>query len=481
METSFARPSIWIVDDSELDARQAQRALSERCAVEIFADGSVVLEQLATRPPPDVLVLDWVMPGVSGIEVVQFMRSEKGRMAQVPVLLLTARQEPHQIVEGLSAGANDYLAKPYAPEELRARVESLVRQAELLSRTVAAEKTVRDLLADAPDPFIAIDALGQVTYANTEADRVFGVDGGGLLGLSIGELLPQLPGGLALTGPAGPMPTLPDVTVRDRIFAPSIRLRASHPGASTTIALRDVTERRQLDRRRLDFYSIIAHDLRSPLTAMLLRAEILLTGKRGPLSAEATDDLRRFSRNIRSMVGLINDFLDLARLQGAEEKLQSVELDLAAVVTTVVDELRPLAEAGHLTLECHVVDPELMVMGERTRLGQVLSNLIGNALKYTPPGGKVVVNACSHEHFIETTITDTGPGIPPEAVPSLFERFTRVASTSRTTGTGLGLMIVREIVEAHGGQVGVETELGKGSRFWFRLPRNHPRPLRAGI
>ena len=109
-------------------------------------------------------------------------------------------------------------------------------------------------------------------------------------------------------------------------------------------------------------------------------------------------------------------------------------------------------------------------MGDRNRLGQVLSNLMGNAIKYTPPGGKIVVTSTENAGVVETSISDTGPGIPDEAVASLFERFTRVAATARTRGTGLGLMIVREIVEAHGGEVGVTTEIGKGSTFWFRLP-----------
>src|SRR6476660_6194118 len=106
----MTRPTVWVVDDSPLDAKQAQKALSDWCSVEVFSDGSAVLEHLSTHAPPDVLVLDWVMPGITGIEVVKFLRSEKGRMPEVPVLLLTARQQPTQIVEGLSAGANDYLA-----------------------------------------------------------------------------------------------------------------------------------------------------------------------------------------------------------------------------------------------------------------------------------------------------------------------------------------------------------------------------------
>jgi signal transduction histidine kinase len=181
------------------------------------------------------------------------------------------------------------------------------------------------------------------------------------------------------------------------------------------------------------------------------------------------------------MVALINDFLDLARLDDAVSKLDSTELDLAGIIASSVDELRPLADAGRLSLEWIAPTTELKVLGDKVRLGQVLANLVGNAIKYTPAGGRIVVETTVRDNFIETCVIDNGPGIPADALPRLFERFTRVAATSRTMGTGLGLMIVREIIVAHGGQVGVRSEVGKGSTFWFRLPRLDIRRPRSSL
>ncbi len=469
-------PTVWVVDDSPLDARQAELALRDWCSVQIFSDGSAVLEHFSAHPAPDVLVLDWVMPGVTGIEVVQFLRSDKSPMADVPVLLLTARGEAQQIVEGLSAGANDYLAKPYAPEELRARAQALVRSARLTQRAVAAERATRELLASAPDALLAIDATGLISFANEEAGRVFRMPCETLSGQSIERLVPSIALGALRRLEGQSRPPLPDVTIYDRIYAPSIRSAAALPDSNAIIAFRDVTDRRQQDRRRLDFYSIIAHDLRSPLTGMLLRTDRLLSVKRGPLSSDATNDLQKFMANIQSMVGLINGFLDLARLEDPSSTVDAIDLDLADVVANTVDDLRPLVEAGKLSLEWCAPETDIKVLGDKVRLGQVLANLIGNAIKYTPPGGKIVVETKLLENLVRTTVSDTGPGIPREAVPGLFLRFTRVPATAGKTGTGLGLMIVREIVEAHGGGVGVETELGKGSTFWFTLPRIDVRP-----
>lgn len=466
------RPLVWVVDDSPLDLAHARRAIGDVCETRAFTDGSSVIEQLATTrpPPPDVLVLDWVMPGVSGIEVVRFMRAE-GQLPQVPVLLLTARGEPQQIVEGLSAGANDYLAKPYHDEELRARVAALVRTSRLLDRALKAEESVRVLLANAPDALVVVDAQGAITYANEEAARLLGSDSGALVGQTIGALVPDLSFRNISIGPGTGLLPLPDVTVGGRVLSPSIRVLPTDTAASTTIAFRDVTERRRSEARRIDFYSVMAHDLRSPLNAMLMRIEALLSGRRGPITAEALSDLRKLQASSRGMAKMIKDFLDLARMEGAGYKVGRETVDLATLVTKIVEELRPVAGASGLTLEWSRPQDAARVVGDPDRLTQVMSNLIGNAIKFTPAGGLIRVAVDPLEDTVRTSVTDTGTGIAPELLPALFNRFTQGRSGHRAAGWGLGLMIVREIVEAHGGRLDVRSEVGKGSAFSFRLPR----------
>jgi signal transduction histidine kinase len=466
------RPLVWVVDDSPLDLHRAEKALSGSCHVRTFTDGSAVLEHLAQQAPPDVLILDWVMPAVSGIEVVRFLRSDAGQMPALPVLLLTAQHDAGQIVEGLDAGANDYLAKPYAEEELRARVESLHRTALLLERAIKAESTVRTLLANAPDALLVVDAQGTLTYANAEAQRAFGEPARALLGRAIDDVLPDLAYRNISIGPGASLLPLPDVRVGERIFSPSVRILPTDTAAPTTLALRDVTERRRIERRRLDFYSVMAHDLRSPLNAMLIRVDLLQKGRRGTLSAEVLAELRKFEGSIRGMMKMIKDFLDLARMEGAGYKIDREPVDLPALVSGIIDEVRPVVEASGLTLEWTPPHERAMqLIGDRHRLGQVVTNLLGNAIKFTPPGGRIDVVVRKLDELYEVSVTDTGRGIAPEAVPTLFERFTRAeAGPQGGPGWGLGLMIVREIIEAHGGGVGVRSEVGKGSTFWFRLP-----------
>jgi signal transduction histidine kinase len=456
---------IWLVDDSPLDAERARRALGDAFEIEVFNDGASVLEELSARKPPDLLILDWVMPGVSGVDVCRFIRGGASYGASLKVLLLTGHDETAQIVEGLDAGADDYLAKPYAEEELRARVAVLVRAQELLERVAQAEQAVRSLLDQAPDALIAVDVLGRLTYVNEEACRALGRHASDL----VGQRVTQCIEGFELASDGIPGAALPDVYIGDRIFAPTIRQATALHHTGTTISLRDVTDRRQLEQRKLDFYSIVAHDLRSPLTTILLRTKMMLLGKRGLLPADALSDLRKVERNVRSMVALINDFLDLARMESKSFHLERTDLDIGELLDDAAEELRPLADANNVHLR--VVRPlrRVAVYADGARMTQVLANLLGNAVKFTPPGGSVTARLELVDDGVQVTVEDTGAGISAEVQAALFQRFVRGQEVPGTAGTGLGLMIVREIVEAHGGTVGVESAVGQGSSFWVRL------------
>jgi signal transduction histidine kinase len=472
MASAISERTIWVVDDSRLDSRRAQEVLSRDHHVEVFDDGSCVLERLAEQAPPDVLVLDWLMPGVSGLDVCRFLRSPRSPAPHVAILLLTVQHESGQVVEGLAAGANDFLAKPFADEELRARVANLVRGADLLKRVMRAEQQVRRLLAAAPDALVTVDEDGTVSYVNQEAERVFGCSSSQLIGQRVARLLPEVDLSTLGAETSSAMAPLPDIRIREELYAPTARRMPADISAHVTVALRNVTERRKAEARRLDFYSVIAHDLRSPLQGMLLRADLLLAGHRGPLPVGAIGDLRRIENNIRTMVALVNDFLDLAQFEGTNYMIERELIDLRGLIEHAVEDIRPLVQESQLKTRLEFDEFDASLMGDRRRLMQVVTNLLSNAVKFTPPGGAITVRIQERGGQVEVSVQDTGQGIAPELLNNLFQRYARAIDPSHTVGgTGLGLMIVREIVEAHGGSVGARSAPGEGSTFWFRLPR----------
>jgi signal transduction histidine kinase len=466
MDGSSVMPVVWVVDDSPLDAERACRALAGDCNVEMFHDGSAALERLASGAAPAVMVLDWVMPGVTGVEVCRFLRSAQGRQPGVGVLLLTSHRATEQIVEGLSAGANDYLAKPYADEELVARVGALLRTRDLLERAEQAEALNRTLLETAPDPLLALDEATRVTFANEAAGRALGWPPSTLMGRPVDEILP----GIELSESAAPS-ALPDVQVGDRLFSPSMRALPSGKESQAIVSLRDVTERHRANARRLDFYSIIAHDLRSPLTAISMRTYRLSRNR--DLAPEVQSDIQKIERNLASLTAMVDDFLELAQFEGSDYRIERTPLDITLLLARTMDDFVPLLEANELTwVREPKLDAPVTVMGDARRLQQVLANLIGNAVKFTPPHGTITSSVSTVGDEVIVSITDTGRGIAPEALPTIFNRYTRAPDRQQhpVPGSGLGLMITREIIEAHGGRVGVESTPGHGSRFWFRVP-----------
>ena len=461
---------VWIVDDSPLEAEVARRSLAADHRVVVFHDSSEALEKLTSEKPPDVLVLDWVMPGLSGIEVCEFVR-KRPETHELSILLLTTNQKTEQVVEGLSAGANDYLSKPYAPPELRARVEALIRSLVLRERAEHAEGLLQRVLSHLPDAVVTFNSKRFVVFANTRVGEVLGVKPQSLVGRPVQEVLP----GLVLDkliAPSARQATLPDLELGGRIYSPRVSIPPSDDEGNTTVTFRDVTDLRQRETRRVDFYSMVAHDLRSPLSALQMRAMMLLQGLRGAISPEVRQELDKMVARVRDLVQTVNDFLDIAQMESAHFELSRDQVDLAPLCTEIYDEYRPVAASRGLELSVSA-EPGATVLGDSRRLLQVIGNLVSNSLKFTPSGGRVAIELSSADDAVNLAVQDTGRGIAEDVQGRLFTKYERVggSAAARIEGTGLGLVIVKEIVEAHGGSVGVRSREGEGSTFWFKLPR----------
>ena len=226
---------------------------------------------------------------------------------------------------------------------------------------------------------------------------------------------------------------------------------------------------RRVEETRRDFFATVSHELRSPLTSIRGAAELLREGVPGPL----TDKQKRLTDIVSVSSGrllrLVNQILEMSRLQAGLLDLERTSLDLAELVDRAVEELHPLASEATVTLECERIGSDFSYCGDLERLHQVLVNLGANAIRFTQPGGRVVARVIDAGPEFELQIEDTGVGIPADALPHIFDAY-RQAHRERG-GTGLGLAIVRGIAEAHGGRVTVESREGKGSRFTVLLPR----------
>jgi signal transduction histidine kinase len=226
---------------------------------------------------------------------------------------------------------------------------------------------------------------------------------------------------------------------------------------------------RRIDETKEEFYATLSHELRSPLTSVREAAHLLRDGVPGPLNAKQARLVTVIGHSTDRLLRLVNQMLELSRLRAGVLPLARERVDLARVVGRAVEELRPQAEEGGLTLTRERVGERFDVPGDEDRLVQVVVNLVANAVRFTPRGGRVTVRLIDAGPEMEIQVEDTGVGIPSAALPRIFDSW-RQAHSDRG-GTGLGLAVVRGVVLAHGGRVTVESQEGKGSRFTVLLPR----------
>jgi len=246
------------------------------------------------------------------------------------------------------------------------------------------------------------------------------------------------------------------------------------------ITVRDVTEERELQHIRDDLTSMIVHDLRSPLTAILsglyLLREMTPIADQNEITGEA---LTAAEQSCRKLLDLVNSLLDISKMEAGRMELVRRPTDLAKLVANTFDQLAPLAKDGDIALTRHI-EGDCQVLADDDKISRVLTNLVDNALKFTPPGGTVTVQVepmPDQAEFVRCAVRDTGPGISPEHLERIFDRFVQAPSGGGARpGTGLGLTFCKLVIEAHGGRIWVESKGSEGSTFYFTLPRSDQEP-----
>jgi len=234
-------------------------------------------------------------------------------------------------------------------------------------------------------------------------------------------------------------------------------------------------ELKKVDEIKSEFVSVASHELRTPLATIKNAVQLVLKGKAGEINETQYNFLTMAEKNINRLTNILNNLLDLSRIESGKIGMKPEELDLRVPVVFVLSSFKSQADGKSIHLEMDVEKNLPFVYGDREKVEQILTNLIGNAIKFTPEGGRVIVSARLSDRIrnaVGISVHDTGIGIPEDQFEKVFEKFHQVESPLHhsASGTGLGLAITKGLVEAHQGQIWVESELGKGSRFTFTLP-----------
>ena len=426
-----------LVDDSPEDREFYRRLLRADTVHEYsFVEADTGEEGLArfADEAPDCVLLDYRLPDLDGLEFL-----ERLGVANPPVIVLTAQGSERIAVEAMKRGAQDYLPK----DDLRA--EPLIRAIALTvergqlrealeRRTADLERVNEELTRQIAQREAAEAAVQQI---NRSLERL------------VAERTEELS--------RANQDLRHEIAERRRMEAERLELLARE---------------RESNRLKDEFLATISHELRTPLNAVVGWAEVARVRHGDPAVLE--NALDRIERNARLQARLINDLLDMSRIVAGKLSLDREPVDPVGVVRSAVDNMRAEAAGKSIAIETELQNHERPLSADPTRLQQVVWNLLNNAVKFTPEGGRIDVRLTQDAASAELTVTDTGEGIEPSFLPHVFELFRQAdgSTTRRHGGLGLGLGIVRRIVTLHGGSVEVQSQgRGKGTSFRVVLPR----------
>jgi two-component system phosphate regulon sensor histidine kinase PhoR len=331
--------------------------------------------------------------------------------------------------------------------------------------------TLDAVLQKMTDGVLIVDAQGKVQLVNPAAIKMFSISSNSSIGKSLIEVVrhhqpAEMWQRCQATGEAQRV----DFEVGHRLSLQGIATSLSPAiSGSTLLLFQDITRQRQIETMRRDFVSNVSHELRTPLAALKALTETLQSGAlEDPAAAHRF--LGQMETEVDSLSLMINELLELSRIESGRVPLNLASTRPFDIVNPASDRLRLQAERAGLTLTIDCPEDLPTVLADGTRVQQVVVNLLHNAIKFTPSGGQVNVRAAQKDDAIQFVITDTGIGIAADDLPRIFERFYKVDRSRATSGTGLGLAIARHLIEAHGGRIWVESEVGKGSAFYFTIP-----------
>ncbi len=495
---------VLIVDDDS-DLTEYCRVVLEDAGLDVSVvnDPLLAAEEMI-RYGPDVIVLDIEMPDCDGFELAKVIRQMGDVYLQIPILYLTAHDDISNQVLAMRTGSEDFIAKPINAERL---VTSIIARSErarvlkaLYQRLRSGEERFGSITQSANEAVVSANSLGLVLSWNPSAERIFGFSKRDIIGKPITMLVPQHLRQAHLQGFKrfcdGDNGKIIGSTVellglrKDGIEFPmdlSLSSWKSQGDIFFAATMRDITERKEIEaalhnakkeadkanQAKSEFLSAMSHELRTPLNAILGFGQLLQFNPKEPLSETQDSSVNLILKGGSHLLELINDILDLARIEAGKVELSIEDVSILSVVEDSLSLVSELAANRNIAIDIdQPVEKIDRIRADFTRIKQVLLNLLSNAIKYNRDDGKVTIRLQqSGSYYQRISIIDSGMGIAENLRGDLFKPFNRLgAESTDIEGTGIGLVVCKQLVESMGGHIGMESQVGIGSTFWFELP-----------
>lgn len=483
-----------LVVDDERDIRDGSERILTRMGHQVLKAGQGrealgLLEEY----PADIVLLDLKMPGMDGLEALDKIRRSHPLSL---VIIVTGFATIETAIEAMKKGAYDFMTKPFRPDQLRIVVNRAIEHIRLREERdrLSAERerglwaitTEKSRLKTVVNSIVAglliTERDKRIVMCNPAFYQIMNVSPEGVVGSFIGERpglenVNQVVDEFLLGGSGED-----GVVTREFVISGdrTTYVRASVNGVVSetgeilglVTVIRDVTYFKELEKEKSAFVAMLTHELRAPLSAVDTQFHVVLKGLAGELSEKQRTMLGRMKQRIKGVMEMVSDLLDLSKIETRQFVLEKNAIDLNPIIEDTVDLMRSQAADRQKVLDIDLADSLPEVFGDSGSLKEVAANLISNAIKYTHDGGRIEVRTGIEGDQVLLTVADSGIGIAGEHQDKIFGRFYRVKNedTRHVVGTGLGLPIVKAIVEDHEGSISLESEPGRGSVFKVRLP-----------
>jgi len=472
-------PRILVVDDEQRIRDACQILLSEEGYEVATADDGDVGLRMIEAEHFDIILLDLMLPALSGLDVLTQVHALH---PDTVVIVITGYATLEHSIEAMKKGAFDFIPKPFTPDQLRMVVSKAIKYTRALQDIADTKSRLRVMVNRLSDGVMATDNSKRVVLANPAFLHLIGYRGESVLGRMAEDFITCEPL-LGLIDQALAMPRerfaelnqeLAGGQGQDRILNASctpFRDRIGHNIGTITV-LHDITALKKMDQMKSDFVSLVSHEIRSPMNSLLMQIKVIMDGLAGDITEKQKEILGRASEKISNLINMASELLDLAQIESGLITQEKEELNIPDLLADQVAFHQAGAREKGLEISLESPDRLNPVLANRRNMEEVVSNLITNAIKYSPRGGRITVSAGAESGYVVIRVSDTGIGIPEEELDKIFNRFYRVKDerTRYVNGTGLGLSIVKSIVEAHHGNIQVKSRPGEGSTFIVYLP-----------
>ncbi len=495
---------ILILDDDKLVTSSLKSLLS----LEGFSDAAFFnvpsdAVRYLKNNPRDVIISDFMMEEMNGLE---FLSQAKAIYPNASMILLTGYADKENAIKAINeVGLYKYIEKPWDNDELIINIKNAYERAHLIEQLEITNKKLKDyschledlvkektadiiemnerlsaVINNCADAIIVSDNTGHLTEINPAAETLFGMSEDILKTKNICELFEtnEINWNEVLTGreekllrEIDAVNTVNGTKIPVEISCAFIPAKSEKDINHYVYVIRNINFQKEMERLREDFIATLTHDLRTPSLASIQTLEYFLNGKLGSLNEKQSMLLATMKKSHEDMLGLVNTLLEVYKYESGHLKLIKTPFNFEQLLEECINQVKPLAEAKNQHIEKIFTNLDSAdIVADRNEIRRVIINLLGNAVKYTPSGGQIEIRAEIDDKDLRFAVKDNGEGIFKKDIPLLFKRFSQGTQAKRSISTGLGLYLSKQIIDAHGGKIWLESDKNKGSEFFFLLP-----------